>query len=107
MRRFRVQERLLAWLAPRDACPVAWGSRLTWWPEFLGGGKQRFDRFVAEYYQRGDRLQSLRDRLVTACLVDPADYLFAKEFFQVIGGVPRAVLGSVRMVEPSDLIGEL
>ena len=30
------------------------------WPELLRGGKQRFNRFVAEYYQRGDRLSPFR-----------------------------------------------
>jgi hypothetical protein len=51
------------------------------WSEFLGGGRQRFDSFVSENEQGGNRPQSCAHRFITAGLADAADNLFDPQFF--------------------------
>ena len=41
--------------------------------DFLSGGEQRFDSFVAEHEQGGDRPQTGRKGLVATSGTDPAD----------------------------------
>ena len=47
--------------------------------EWLSGGEQGFDGFVAENEEGGHRAETGRERLVTAGVVDPADDVFAAE----------------------------
>ncbi len=79
-----------------DGCGVVCSAG---WSESLSGGQQRFDGFVSENEQRGDRSQAGGQRLVTACLADAADDLLAAEFLQIIGGMARQLqnLGAVRL----------
>ena len=62
------------------------------WSESLSGRQQRFDGFVSENDQRGDRPETGGQRFVAACPADAADDLFAAEFLQIISGATGAVL---------------
>ena len=82
-RRARVHGRRLAW---RSGWPLVrsmgfglWGPRAR--AEWLSRSEQRFDGFIAQVEERRHRTETARQRLVAASLVDPADDLFAAEFF--------------------------
>ena len=60
--------------------------------EGLSGSEERFDGFVAQDEERGHRPETGRQRLVAAGVVDPADDVFAAEFFQIISGEAGTVL---------------
>jgi hypothetical protein len=62
------------------------------WSESLSGGEQRFDGFVSENEQRGDRPEAGGQRLLAACLADATDHLLAAEFLQIIGSMAGPVL---------------
>ncbi len=77
-----------------DRSGIVWAARGS---EFLSGGKQRFDGFVSENDQCGDRPQTFRDGLIPASAADAADDLFAAQFLQIISGTGggRTGIGSV------------
>jgi len=52
--------------------------------EFLSGGEQRFNGFVSENDQCGDRPQTCRDGLIAASAGDAADDVFAAQFLQIV-----------------------
>ena len=60
--------------------------------EWLSGGEQGSDGFVAQDEECSHRPQTGWQRLVAAGVADPADDVFAAEFLQIIGGVARTVL---------------
>ena len=72
------------------------------WAESLSGGQQRFDGFVSENEQRGDRPQTGGQGLVAACLADAADNLLAAEFLQIIGGMAGPVVRLALFAEGPD-----
>jgi hypothetical protein len=72
------------------------------WSESLSGDQQRFDGFVSENEQRGDRPQAGGQRLVAACLADAPDDLLAAEFLQIIGGMAGPVLQLALFAEGPD-----
>jgi len=61
----------------------------------LGGREQRLDGFVSEYQERGDGAKTGRGWLVAPAVADARNDLFAAKFLQIIGGMARAVLGSI------------
>ena len=63
--------------------------------DFLSGGEERFDGFVAENKQGGDRAQSGWNGLVAASRANPADDLFAAQLLQIVSGVAGPVGGWV------------
>ena len=72
------------------------GSRVlcsTGWGDFLSGGEDRFDGFVAKHEQGSDRPQTRRKRLIATRLTDPADDLLTAELLQVVGCLAGAVGG--------------
>ena len=60
--------------------------------EWLSGSEQGFDGFVAQDEERGHRPEAGLQRLVAAGVADPADDVFAAEFFQIISGGAGTVL---------------
>ena len=61
-------------------------------PEWVSGGEQGFDGFVAENEEGSHSPETGQQRLVAAGVADPADDVFAAEFFQIISSVAGAVL---------------
>ena len=59
--------------------------------EGLGGGEERFDSFVAENDERGDRAKPAGERFVAASVADAANDLFAAKLFEIVGGVAGTV----------------
>ena len=76
------------------------------WGDFLSGGEQRFDGFVAKHEQGSDRPQTGRKGLVAARRTDPADDLFAAEFLQIVGCLAGTVGGWALIAERANLIGQ-
>jgi hypothetical protein len=72
------------------------------WSESLSGRQQRFDGFVSENDQRGERLETGWQRLVAACPADAADDLFAPEFLEIMSGATGAVLRLAVVAEGLD-----
>src|SRR6202007_3421927 len=62
------------------------------WVEGPGGGEERFDSFVAENDERGDRAKPAGERFVAARVADAANDLFAAQLFEIVGGVAGTVL---------------
>jgi hypothetical protein len=62
------------------------------WVEGASGGEERFDSFVAENDERGDRAKPAGERLVAARVADAANDLFAAKLFKIVGGVAGTVL---------------
>ena len=60
--------------------------------EWLSGGEQGFDGFVAENEEGSDRPETGQERLVAAGVADPADDVFAAEFLQIISSLAGTVL---------------
>ena len=60
--------------------------------EGLGGGEERFDSFVAENDERGDRAKPAGERFVAASVADAANDLFAAKLLEIISGVSGAIL---------------
>jgi len=58
----------------------------------LGGGEERFDRFVAENDERGHRPETTGKRFIAARLADAANDVLAAKLFQIVCGVARTVL---------------
>jgi hypothetical protein len=52
-------------------------ARAAGWVEGPGGGEERFDSFVAENEQRGDRAEAAGERFVAAGMADAANDVFA------------------------------
>ena len=84
----------------------AWFLASMGWGDLLSGGEQRFDGFVAKHEQCSDRPQTGRKGLVAARRTDPADDLFASEFFQIVGCVAGTVGGRALIAERADLSGQ-
>ena len=61
------------------------------WVEGPGGGEERFDSFVAENDQRGDRAEPAGERCVAAGVADAANDVLAAELFEIVGGVAGTV----------------
>ena len=59
--------------------------------EWLGGGEERFDGFVAENDESGDRPETVGERLVAAGVSDPGDDVLAAKLFEITGGVAGTV----------------
>ena len=60
--------------------------------EWLSGSEQGFDGFIAQDEEGGHCSKTGLHRLVAAGVADPADDVFAAEFFQIISGVAGTVL---------------
>ena len=76
------------------------------WGDFLSGGEQRPDSLVAKHEQGSDRSQTGRKGLVATRRTDPADDLFAAEFFQIVGCLAGAVGGWALIAECANLNGQ-
>ena len=63
-----------------------WVVGTTGWVERLRGGKEGFDRLVAQNHQSGHRPETARQWLVAAGVADPAHDVLAAKFLQVISG---------------------
>ena len=74
--------------------------------ELLSGGQQRPDGFVAKNDQCGEGLETRRYGLVSPCMSNPLDDLFAAQLLQIIGGVAGTVLGFALFAEDSDLMSQ-
>ena len=48
----------------------------------LGGGEERFDRFVAENDERGHRPETIGKRFITARVADAQTMCLARSFFR-------------------------
>jgi hypothetical protein len=57
------------------------------------GGKQRLDDLLAQAHQRRHRSQTVRFRLIAASGPDLANYSFAPQLFEIVGGAPRPITG--------------
>src|SRR5438309_505783 len=92
--RVRVHGRRLSWLLGwhRSVDRSVLGCVLALRPEWLSGGEQGFDGFVAENEEGSHRPETGQERLVAAGVADSADDVFAAEFLQIISSVARTVL---------------
>ena len=68
-----------------------WVMRAAGWVEWLSGGEQGFDGFVAENEEGSHSPETGQQRLVAAGVADPAD-VFAAEVLQIISSVAGTVL---------------
>ena len=57
----------------------------------LGGGEERFDRFVAENDERGHRPETIGKRFITARVADAANDVLSAKFFQIVSGMAGTV----------------
>jgi hypothetical protein len=55
----------------------------------LGGGEERFDRFVAENDERGHRPETIGKRFITARVANAANDALSAKFFQIVSGIVR------------------
>src|SRR5437868_9192613 len=83
-----------------------WVMRPAGWVERLSGGQKRFDSFVSEDEQRRHRSEPGWERLVAAGVADPANDVFAAEFFQIIRGMAGAVLARTLFTECKHASGD-
>jgi hypothetical protein len=56
-----------------------------------GGSEARFEGFVAENDQRGDRPEAAGERLVAAGVRDATNDVLAASLFEIVGGVAGTV----------------
>ena len=73
----------------------------------LGGGEERFDRFVAENDERGYRPETFGKRLIAARMADAANDLLAAKLFQIVCGVARTVLFAAVVAEATHPSGDI
>jgi hypothetical protein len=69
-----------------------------------GGGEERFDSFVAENDERGDRAKPAGERFIAAGVADAANDLFAAKLFEIVGGVAGTILGAA-LAHPGGDVG--
>ena len=72
-----------------------------------GGGEERFDSFVAENDEGGDRPETAGERFVGAGLADAANDVLTARLFQIISSVARTVLCLAVIAESPHPSGEI
>ena len=65
----------------------------------LGGGEERFDRFVAQNDERSHRPETTGERFVAARMADAANDVLAAKLFQIVCGAARTVLCTAVVAE--------
>jgi len=80
--------------------------RAAGWVEGPGGGEERFDSFVAENDEGGDRPETVGERFVAAGLADAANDVLTARLFQIIAAWRGPTVPGGRCREPAPERGD-
>ena len=77
------------------------------WVKRPGGGEERFDGFVAENDEGGQRPETAGERFVAAGAANAANDVLTAQLFQIISGVARTVSWVAVITEGTHPSGEI